>query len=581
MKKLTLSILALLTFCSAVFAEEKDGPGVYPFETETQSNEEATLAQSHWSIYIPVGFTFADMDESHGAKLGSGISDMTMNLGFGVEYSFTPTWSVSLEFNTANYGKHSFTSTKEDDGKRKEGTSLGVIYNMEAWLQYDLMDGFFPKRQQTIFNLYAMVGAGLGFYTYQRDGDDSFSSTLGAWKNGKLKNFDRDPFIGVGALADFNLKRNVSLGIRAMYQYYMSDNLDYGSSDVASSGGEHSVHAGGNTRMNSNNDGLFTADLVLHYNFTAREKSHVRNMAPGTLAMLEKKAEDAEKEAAKDDFVPQKDTLVISHKDTLVMIGENSKEKETLIKSNDFSDLYFVYFDNDKYTLNERGHIEVQQMAARLEAHPDACLELSGHTDATASDAYNAKLAERRAATVRAELINIYGIDESRLVDLGRGKITNVGSSFGPNRRVDMRVVSRAEVDSIRAEKEANATKKPLKKAEQPAAKVATEKAETSKAEAAEESDEEDELDSEAVEEAFDTTKYIAVEKTGAASSLSKLARKYYNNTHCWVYIYLENKDVIKTPNYLWPNTKLYIPRLTDEQKAITKEAADAMFGGE
>lgn len=581
MKKLTLGILALLTFCSAVFAEEKDGLGVYPFETETQSNENATLDMSHWSIFIPVGFTFADMDESHGAKLGSGISDMTMNLGFGVEYSFTPTWSVALEFNTANYGKHSFTSVKEDDGTRKDGTSLGVIYNMEAWLQYDLMDGFFPKRQQTIFNLYAMVGGGLGFYQYQRDGDSTFVSRLGKWKNGELKKFDRDPFIGVGFLADFNIKRNVSLGIRAKYQYYMSDNLDYGYSDVHKTGEEATNHAGGNSRSNSNNDGLFTADLVLHYNFIAREKSHVRNMSQGTLADLEKKAEKAEQDAKREEFVPQKDTLVISHKDTLVMIGENSKEKETLIKSNEFSDLYFVYFDNDKYTLNERGHIEVQQMAARLEAHPDACLELSGHTDATASDAYNAKLAERRAATVRAELINIYGIDESRLVDLGRGKITNVGSSFGPNRRVDMRVVSRAEVDSIRAEKENASQKKSLKKAEQPAAKVATEKAETSKAEAVEELDEEDELDSELVEEAFDTTKYIAVEKTGTASSLSKLARKYYNNTHCWVYIYLENKDVIKTPNYLWPNTKLYIPRLTDEQKAITKEAADAMFGGE
>ena len=57
-------------------------------------------------------------------------------------------------------------------------------------------------------------------------------------------------------------------------------------------------------------------------------------------------------------------------------------------------------------------------------------------------------------------------------------------------------------------------------------------------------------------------------------TTLSKLARKYYDNTHCWVYIYRTNKDVIKSPSYLWPGTKLYMPILTDEEKQITKEEA-------
>lgn len=577
MKKYILSLI-VLAISAAMSAQIFDKEGVHPYEDETRSNspERINPELSHWSIYLPVGMTFADMDESGGAKLGSGINNLTMNMGLGVEYSFTPVWSLALEFNTANYGKKSFTSVKEDDGTRKDGTSLGVIYNLEAWLQYDLMDGFFPKRQQTIFNLYAMVGGGLGFYQYQRDGDDSFISTLGTWKSGKAKNFDRAPFIGFGALADFNLTRQVSLGIRALYQYYMSDNLDLGKADVHPTGeptlSPNYNPAGGNSRANSNNDGLFTADLVLHYNFEAVPRSHARNLSVGKQAELERWAMEQEKEKdAKGEakpFVPQKDTLVISHKDTVVMKQESQSSTEV-----NYSDLYFVYFDNNRSLINEQGHIDIQQMAARLEHNPNAYLELSGFCDNTGSDELNDRLAQRRAEAVRKELIEVYGIDADRLIDVGRGKLTNVKDAFGPNRRVDMRMVSKEEFDAFKKQLEEEAQQKAAAKevrstsrrqaevvAEEPAAPVSEE------ARMAE------------MVITWDTTKYVGMEVTTRNSTLSKYARKYYNNTYCWVYIYQANREVLKTPNFLWSGAKVYMPLLTEEQKNITKEEADELY---
>lgn len=569
MKKLFFCLSALMLLSAPMFAESTEGDGVFPVEKEGQSNENATLEQSHWSIYVPFGMTFADMDETKGAKLGSGLTDLTLNGGIGVEYNFTPTWGVAAEFGVAHYGMNSFSFFKSlnesgsQDSKNYQN-SLGMLYNMGVFFTFDFMDAFFPKRTNTLFNLYAQLGGGVGFYTF-RNGSDSI--VLNNISN-KEKKYSYDPFLGFGLLADFNLSRNWSLGLRAHYNYYMSDNLDF----------THSAGQMGNTngRANSNNDGIFTVDAVVHYKFTSQEKSHVRNMAIGTLASLEKKAEkeaDARNAAA---YTPQRDTLVISHIDTLMMLGQNGangyreRNSNSLI-SEDYLDLYFVYFDNDKYKLNDQGHIEVQQMAARLQANPNACLELSGHTDATASDDYNDRLAARRAAAVLDELVNLYGIDPSRLVDLGRGKLTNVNASFGPNRRVDMRIVSREMVDSIRAEKE-KGNIKPMAKADYSGAlsgATTTTTSTVSEAEAL----------SNVKAETYDTDKYLAVEKTGVSTTLSKLARKYYNNTNCWVYIYLANKDVIKSPSYLWPNTKLYIPKLTEEEKAITKEAASALVG--
>jgi OOP family OmpA-OmpF porin len=47
---------------------------------------------------------------------------------------------------------------------------------------------------------------------------------------------------------------------------------------------------------------------------------------------------------------------------------------------------------------------------------------IEGHTDSTASDAYNQKLSERRANAVMHELVTKYGIAASRLSAVGYGE---------------------------------------------------------------------------------------------------------------------------------------------------------------
>lgn len=44
--------------------------------------------------------------------------------------------------------------------------------------------------------------------------------------------------------------------------------------------------------------------------------------------------------------------------------------------------------------------------------------------------------------------------------------------------------------------------------------------------------------------------------------TLAKLARQYYNNPKFWIYIYMQNKDIIPDPNNVAPGTSLVIPSL-------------------
>ena len=61
-------------------------------------------------------------------------------------------------------------------------------------------------------------------------------------------------------------------------------------------------------------------------------------------------------------------------------------------------------------------------------------------------------------------------------------------------------------------------------------------------------------------------------------STLAKLAREYYGNTHCWIYIFENNLNILPTPSSLQPGTEITLPVLTEKQMLITKEEAAQRF---
>ena len=68
----------------------------------------------------------------------------------------------------------------------------------------------------------------------------------------------------------------------------------------------------------------------------------------------------------------------------------------------------------------------------------------------------------------------------------------------------------------------------------------------------------------------------ITVEK---GTTLTKLAKQYYDNMYCWVYLYMANIDRIENPNALIEGSVLEIPELTKEELAITKEESLVLYG--
>ena len=66
---------------------------------------------------------------------------------------------------------------------------------------------------------------------------------------------------------------------------------------------------------------------------------------------------------------------------------------------------YLVFFEFDRADLTPEGRQVVQQAATASKTNNVVRLEVTGHADRSGSDAYNQRLSQRRAETVRSELV--------------------------------------------------------------------------------------------------------------------------------------------------------------------------------
>jgi OOP family OmpA-OmpF porin len=104
-----------------------------------------------------------------------------------------------------------------------------------------------------------------------------------------------------------------------------------------------------------------------------------------------------------------------------------------------------IEFDVDKANIKPRYQTELQRGAAFIRQYPGSRILIAGHTDWTASDAYNLALSQRRADSVRNYLIENFGIKSERLEAKGYGEAFPIADNTTAegrqrNRRVELSV---------------------------------------------------------------------------------------------------------------------------------------------
>jgi OOP family OmpA-OmpF porin len=101
-----------------------------------------------------------------------------------------------------------------------------------------------------------------------------------------------------------------------------------------------------------------------------------------------------------------------------------------------------THFDFDKATLRPAGKEKLDANAVILNAHPEIMIDIVGYTDSVGSAAYNQKLSEKRAMTVKKYLED-KGIAADRMTAKGMGEANPSASNKtkagrAENRRVEL-----------------------------------------------------------------------------------------------------------------------------------------------
>ena len=528
-----LFILSMLCLSGLVMAQEVEQTvkGAHPFKLS--ENEDVATEYAHWSIIPHIGFNAFDGDFNNEMKHNVSIP----NAGLGIEYSFTPVWSLGVDYMFDRYhvtGKPGYDNA--------DMLLNGYMHELGAYVSMDVVNLFFPKAKRKIVNIQPLVGAGYAWYRNSvmygdesRGHTESYRTGVNPWADGSPAGaLSMDGYKGIwyiqgGLNVEFNLSRVVALGVRAQYNYFMNDYLD---------GRGYSTNA---ALASKNNDGIFDVTLNMRFKLEAISKTHVRNIV-------------GYESNEKNEPILVHDTTIIIRHDSVIIRKEVVREEE-----HDNSQYYYVYFDNNSYELNDRGLVTIQQVADRLNEDEELYAVVTGFCDNTGSAQLNYILGDKRAATVIEDLRYEYGVPVNHLYAMGMGKVVGRGkqaAAYGPNRRAQIRLVDKETFDRLKADLD---EKKEMRVVDTQTIPLSESARQTKVNEYKER-----------------PHKSITADKN---TTLSKLARKYYDNVYCWVYLYLANIDRLENPNAINEGSVLIIPELTRDELNITKEESLVLYG--
>ena len=102
-------------------------------------------------------------------------------------------------------------------------------------------------------------------------------------------------------------------------------------------------------------------------------------------------------------------------------------------------------FDFDKSVLKPAGKAQLKELVEKIKNINLEVVVVVGHTDSVGTDAYNQKLSERRAESVKAYLVSL-GVAKNRIYTEGKGESTPIADNKtaagrAKNRRVEVEVI--------------------------------------------------------------------------------------------------------------------------------------------
>ncbi len=141
---------------------------------------------------------------------------------------------------------------------------------------------------------------------------------------------------------------------------------------------------------------------------------------------------------------------VTSQTDVTVLAGKPVDLMIRIFREGSSIMLYGVEFEFNSAKLKPESCPVLDDAARILTMHPEIDVEVQGHTDDIGSDAYNLKLSQKRAESVRQYLIDVHMIEPVRLIPVGYGERKPIADNTTEqgrqkNRRVEFLILRENE----------------------------------------------------------------------------------------------------------------------------------------
>ena len=436
---------------------------------------------ANWSLFLDAGANLFDGDFGK-----SGINTFyAPTVGLGFVYNPNTVWGLGAEY---MFSMHRVKSTLNPSAN---GPMMsGQMHRLHAFVTFDAFNVWRPYQPSKIFALNLIAGGGAGLSTMK----------IGPNNVGILEGDTTviAPIVTFGAEFLFNVSKSVSLSLKGLYSYSITDDaLD-------------------KKMTGTSNDGVADLMLSVRYKLGANKKPHALNQDYDLHYMTQVRDEVVEQVAP----IVQQVLVSEERKRDTIVVFDTVVVKEEVAPTMVANNVFYAYFDLNKSDLSNDALKAVQQAAAQLNANEELYAEVVGYGDNTGSVEYNKKLTTARVNTVAEELKGEYGVAAERVVGYSGGIIEGKRSkgAYAPNRRVEIRLVTKEEFETISQETAA--------KEEASACKNTS-------------------------------LKTIIVEE---GMTLSMIAKAEYGDASRWTCIYEANKNVLPSPDKVQAGQELVIP---------------------
>lgn len=383
MKKLLL-MLAIASFSVAGMAQN---------ESETPALKHSVATNSFWSnwfIQANVAGSAFYGNQEHGSDLSkSPLKDFRNNLGFSVAVGkwFTPGIGLRTKFNGA-WGRTIISDDKETNASKYWTLNEQVLFNLS-----NMICGYNPDR---IWNFIPYLGGGFG-------------------RNMSYNTYAMG--LNLGFLNTFRLSSKLAVNVDLSWGVYEAD------FDGAPKSGWDA------SRGPKSKDQIFNLELGLTYNLgkakwnKTPDVDAIKALSQNQIDALNAQLADANNENArlKNMLANQKPKEIVK------------TVKEVMVAP------VSVFFNIGKSRIASKKDLQNVKEIAEIAKDKNAKIVVTGYADSkTGSASFNQTLSEKRANTVKAELVKM-GVSESNIEVVAAGGVDTL-SPISYNRRATVAI---------------------------------------------------------------------------------------------------------------------------------------------